>query len=214
MNTILSLYTPLAPDASRAVVFEHIFTKEHVTVGLRPLSLPGDWPSIGKWLCREFSSHHSPATHLPEKHLRETFSTMLQCDFAQPFVGLINDQPGFLIEICDGDKQCAGLEEGPHVFDNGDHAIRVMLSPTVINTRHWSACALLSSLDYFFSYERVKRIVWELHEKEKHHINLAAQLQFKAVTTKGWPGLHVFLYSREILQRFSPRNRKQIQKLP
>ena len=214
MNTTLSLYTPLAPDASCDIVFERSFAKEHVTVALRPLSLPGDWPCIGKWLCREFSHHHSPATHLPEKHLRETFRTMLQCDFAQPFVGLINDQPGFLIEICDGDKQCAGLEEGPHVFDNGDHAIRLMLSPTVINTRHWSACALLSSLDYFFSYERVKRIVWELHEKEKHHITLAGQLQFESETAKEWPGIHVFLYSREILPRFSASNRQQIQKLP
>jgi hypothetical protein len=213
MNTTLSLYAPLAPDGPGDPVFERLFPKEHITVALRPLSLPGDWPQIGKWLCREFSNHHSPATHLPEKHLRETFSTMLQCDFAQPFVGLINDQPGFLIEICEGDKQCTGLEGGPHVFNTGDHAIRLMLSPTVINTRHWSLCALLSSLDYFFSFERVSRIVWELHEKEKQHLHLAAQLQFDAPATKCWPGLHVFLYSREILSRFARLGRQQIQKL-
>lgn len=212
MNTTLSLYTPLAPDATYDNVFERTFAKGHVTVALRPLSLPADWPQISKWLCREFTRKHAPAAQLPERHLRETFSTMLQCDFAQPFVGLINDQPGFLIEICDGDKQCDGLEEGPHVFSTGDHAIRLIISPTVIYTRNWSLYALLGSLDYFFSHEQVERIVWPLHEKDRHNIQLASQLQFKASTV--WPELQVFLYPREIFNLFLANHHQYMQKWP
>jgi hypothetical protein len=210
MNTTLSLYTPLAPDATYDTVFERTFAKGHVTVALRPLSLPADWPHISKWLCREFTRGHAPAAQMPERHLRETFSTMLQCDFAQPFIGLINDQPGFLIEICDGDKQCDGLEEGPHVFENGDHAIRLFLSPTVIYIRNWSLYALLGSLDYFFSYEQVERIVWPLHEKDRHNRQLASQLQFNASTV--WPDLQVFLYPREIFNRFLANYHQHMQK--
>jgi hypothetical protein len=213
MNTTMPLLTPLEPHHQCAPVFERTVAGGQITIALRPLSLH-DWPYIGKWLCREFTRPHATPVQLPEKHLRETFCTMLQCDFAQPFTGLINDVPAFLIEICDGDKHCDGLEEGPHIFNNGDHTIRLILSPTVINTRHWSQFALLSSLDYFFSYTQVKRIVWVLHEKDRHNINLANQLSFKAGVTTRWPGLHVFLYPREIFNRFSINNYLQIQKWP
>lgn len=207
MNTTMPLYTSLAPDNKYDIVFEQTFVKKQITVTLRPVSLPGDWPHIAKWLFREFASHasgnFSPAGHLPEKHLRETFSIMLQCDFAQPYIGLINDQPAFLIEICDGDRQCTGLDEGPPIFDSGDHVIRLMLSSTVMNTRHWSEYALFSSLEYFFSYLQIKRIVWDLHEKDTHYINLANHLGFIANNEHGWPGIHIYLYSREKFTRIS-----------
>jgi hypothetical protein len=213
MNTTMPLYTPLAPGSLYDWVYKRNFATRRITVALRPLSLPRDWPLIGKWLYREFAKRYAPAAHLPEKHLRETFATMLQCDFAQPFIGFINDQPGFLIEICDGDKQCEGLEEGPPVFENGDHAIRLVLSPTVINSRNGSAYALLSSLEYFFTYSEVNRIVWMVHEKERRHIQLAQQLQFKKEAIRDLPNLHVFLYSREMLTRIRDSYRQQIQKL-
>src|SRR5687768_14593313 len=118
MNTTMPLYSPLVPGNQYDIVFEQTFIRKQITVTLRPVSLPGDWPYIAKWLFREFNKGASPTGHLPEKYLRETFSTMLQCDFAQPFIGFVNDQPSFLIEVCDGDRQCEGLEEGPLLFEN------------------------------------------------------------------------------------------------
>ena len=218
MNRTMPLYSPLDPDNCNAIVFEQTFIRKPVTMALRPVSLPGDWPHIGKWLFKEFIPHprgnFSPAGHIPEKYLQETFSIMLQCDFAQPFIGLLNDQPGFLIEICDGDRHCDALSVSPHVFESGDHVIRLVLSPTVINTRYWSMYALISSLGYFFSHHQVNRIVWELHEKDKHYINLANQLGFTTCNGHDWPGIHVYLYSREKFNQFSGSWQLQIQKLP
>jgi hypothetical protein len=140
--------------------------------------MANDWPYISKWLLREIARGQHPAGHLPEKHLRETFSIMLQCDFAQPLMGLINDQPAFLIEICDGDKQGNGLDEGPHVFESGDHAIRLMMSPTVTNIRHGGDYALFSCIHYFFSHGNIQRLVWELHERDRNYIQLANHTGF------------------------------------
>ena len=218
MNTTMPLYAPLVPGNKYDNVFEQTFARNQITVTLRPVSLPGDWPHMGKWLFREFvprpRAGFSPPGYLPEKYLRETFSTMLQCDFAQPFIGLLNEQPAFLIEICDGEKHCDGLSTCPHIYESGDHAIRVVLSPTVINTRKWSEYALFSSLGYFFSYLPIKRIVWELHERDKHYINLANQLGFKISNEHDWPDIHVYLYSREKFTHFSGAWHQQIQKLP
>jgi len=213
MNTSMPLLTPLEPQNKYQPVFERRLANGQVTVALRPLSLH-DWPYAGKWLSREFTRRQAPWVQLPEKHLRETFCTMLQCDFAQPFIGLINDQPAFLIEICDGDKHCDGLEEGPHVFASGDHSIRLILSPTAINTRFFSQYALLSSLEHFFSYKQVQRIVWVLHEKDRHNINLASQLSFIKGSSPYLPGIHVFLYPREIFKRFSANYHVHMQKWP
>jgi hypothetical protein len=221
MNTTMPLYSPLVPDATYDIVFTQTFVRKQMTLSLRPVSLPGDWPHIAKWLFREFVPHPrgtrgniTPGSHLPEKYLRETFSTMLQCDFAQPFIGMLNDHPAFLIEICDGDRQCDALDDGAHIFKSGDHVIRLVLSHTVINTPHWSEFALFSSLDYFFSHPQITRIVWELHERDKHLMQLANQLGFTTNNAHGWPGIHVYLYSREKFTPFSNIYHQQIQKLP
>src|SRR3954465_2549372 len=148
MISTMPLYIALAPDNKYDYVFEQQLLQGALNIALRPLSLPGDWPYINKWLQREFGRRFTSITHLPEKYLRETLSIMLQCDFAQPFVGLINEQPAFLVELCDGDKQCDALEGGAHQFEQGDHAMRLILSYPAIHTRYWSEYALFSSLDY------------------------------------------------------------------
>jgi hypothetical protein len=205
---------PLVPDKKHDIVFEQTFADTQVTVALRPLSLPGDWPPIAKWVFRDIARSGSPVAHLPAKHLLETFSIMLQCDFAQPFIGLVNDQPMFLIEICDGDKQCDGLEAGPHIFEKGDHTIRLFLSPALINLPRVREQVLHTSLRYFFSYHQVQRIVWLLHEKDRHYRRLAKQCGFTPLTSPDWPGLQVYLYQREKEELFSVNHTHQIQKLP
>lgn len=210
----MPLYKPLAPDNKHDIVFKQTVAATEVTVALRPLSLPADWPHIAKWVLRDIARNGSPVTHLPEKHLRETFAIMLQCNFAQPLIGLVNDQPSFLIEICDGDKQCDGLEAGPHIFEKGDHAIRLFLSAAVINSPLLREQVLHTSLHYFFLHRPVQRIVWLLHEKEKRYRQLATQSGFTAVTSPDWPGIHVFLYPREKHALFSVNHAQPIQKLP
>lgn len=214
MNITMPLYTPLAPDHQHDLVFEQPFAAAQTTVALRPLSLPGDWPSIAKWLFKEFARSASPTGHLPERHLRETFTTMLQCDFAQPFIGLVNQQPAFLIEICDGDTQCNGLDEALYEFEKGDHSIRLFLSPAVINKQPVRELVLFTCLHYFFRYPQVKRIIWEVHEKDKVYMHLANQLQFTTGEALGWSEIHVYLYPREKFLSFSHIRNQQIQKLP
>jgi len=182
MNDTMPLYTSLAPDNKYDFVSEQTFLQGKIHIALRPLSLPGDWPLISKWLQRAFGRRFTTISHLPDRYLRETLAIMLQCDFAQPFVGLINDQPAFLVELCDGDKQCDALEGGVHLFEPGDHAMRLILSHTAIHTRYYGEYALLGSLAYFFSHQQVKRVVWQLHEKDKFYINLANQSGFTSYT--------------------------------
>ncbi|MFL5743506.1 MAG: GNAT family N-acetyltransferase [Niastella sp.] len=226
MNSTMPLYISLAPDNKYDPVFEQTFLPGKVNLALRPLSLPHDWPYVSKWLQHTIGRRVTTITHLPHKYLRETYAIMLQCDFAQPFVGLINQQPAFLVEICDGDKQCDGVEAGTHLFKPGDHVMRLILSHTAIHTRFWSEHALFSSLAYFFSHQQVKRIVWQLHEKDKFYINLANQ---SGITVSKPPkadldsaqdaqdrrgGIQVYLYLRENFQRFLTLYHRTMQKLP
>ena len=205
----MPLYTALKPDNKYDIVFEQT-PSPTVTLTLRPLTLPDDWPYIGQWLHREFGRRFSSLT--PHKYLRETLSVMLQCDFAQPFVGLINDHPSFLVEICDGDKQYDALEDGGHNYQPGDHVMRLLLSNPVIHTRNWREYALYSSLRYFFSHQQVKRIVWQLHEKDKFYLNLATQSGFTASSCRS--GIQVFLYQRENFRRFFVTYHQHLLKLP
>lgn len=242
MNNTMPLYTSLAPDNKCGLVFEQTLLPVKMHIALRPLSLPGDWPLINKWLQRAFGRRNSSITHLPDKYLRETLAIMLQCDFAQPFVGLINQQPAFLVEIYDGDKQCDALEGGVHLFQRGDHAMRLILSATAIHTRYWSENALFSSLSYFFTHRQVKRVVWQLHEKDTFYINLAIQSGIKEYKPKRPDPdsasfdsaqdidagsfdsasfdsaqdkqIQVYLYLRENFTRFLAHYQRTMQKLP
>ncbi|WP_205513182.1 GNAT family N-acetyltransferase [Longitalea arenae] len=203
MNTTLSLYSSLLPDNKHGAVYTQSFARGKVTITLRPLSLGDDWPYISRWLLREIARKLPSAGHLPEKHLRETYNIMLQCDFAQPLMGLINDQPAFVIEICDGDKQGSGVDEGPHEYLPGDHAIRLLLSPTVTHIRQGGYYAIFSCLHYFFSHTNIQRLVWELHERDKHYMQLANHTGFDKSAARKWRGIQVFLYTREKYGLFS-----------
>jgi hypothetical protein len=213
MNNIMPLYASLMPNNKSEVVHKQSLNREKLTVSLRPLSLPGDWSLINKWVSREMARSTTQPFRLPQKHLQETYSTMLLCDFAQPFIGLLNNTPGFLIEICDGEKQLAEYEAGFYTLENGDHMINIITSPTVTNSRNALTYGICSSLQYFFLHPQVNRIAWLLHEREKQFINLANQCGFEVSSRYNWPGVHVYLYSREKFRRFSDSLQRQIQKL-
>lgn len=193
----MSLYNPLDPGKKYPVVFEKIFESQ-IKVSLRPLSLPGDWPDMGSWFMDEFAKGVLPVDRLPVNQLQETFKAMLECDFAQPFIGLLNDHPGFLIEICEAGKQINGLEEGAHQVEKGDHFIRLILSPPMLSMRAFAQYAILTSLEYFFSHQGVERIVWELNEKDKQYIHLANSLGFEEQKFFDWPGVHIYLYNKQL----------------
>jgi len=212
-NIIMPLYASLMPDNKIGVVHEQNLSHGKLTVALRPLTLPGDWNLICKWMSSEMAHSTSQPFRLPEKHLQETYSSMLLCDFAQPFIGLINNTPAFLIEICDGEKQLAEYETGFYELESGEHMINIITSPTVINSRKWLMYAIYSSLQYFFLHPQVKNIAWILHEREKHFINLANKSGFEVSNRYNLPGVHVFLYSHEKLKRFSDSWPQRIRKL-
>ena len=209
----MPLYASLMPDNKSGMVHEQQLNHAKLTVALRPLSLPGDWGFISKCMSREMARSTSHPFRLPEKHLQETYATMLMCDFAQPFIGFINNTPGFLIEICDGEKQLAEYETGFYMLEKGDHMINIITSPTVINSRSVCINAIRSSLQYFFLHEQVNRIAWVLHEREIHFIKLANQLDFEVSNPYNWPGVQVYLYSREKHERISDSWQHQTKKL-
>jgi hypothetical protein len=121
MNNIsMPLYTPLMPNNTGRLVCKQHLNQNKVTVAMRPLSLPGDWPVISKWMNRDLSRSTTQPWQLPVKYLQETLSMMLQCDFAQPFMGIINGQPRFMIEICDGEKQLMEYETGYFTAESDD----------------------------------------------------------------------------------------------
>jgi hypothetical protein len=213
MNNIMSLYASLMPNNKSGVVHTQNLNHGKLTVALRPLSLPGDWSLINKWMNQEMARSTTQPFRLPQKHLQETYSTMLLCDFAQPFIGLLNNTPAFLIEISDGEKQLAEYETGFYTFESGDHMINIITSPTVTNSRNALRYGIYSSLQYFFLHPQVNRIAWVLHEREKHFINLANRSGFAVSSRYNWPGVHVYLYSREKFKRFSDSWQQQIQKL-
>lgn len=213
MNNIMPLYASLMPDNKSGVVHKQSFNQGKLTVTLRPLSLPGDWSLISKWISREMARSTTQPFHLPQKHLQEAYSTMLLCDFAQPFIGLLNNTPAFLIDICDGEKQLADYETGFYTPESGDHMVNIITSPTVTNSRNALIYGIYSSLQYFFLHPQVNRIAWVLHEREKHFINVANQSGFVVSSRYNCPGVHVYLYSREKFMRFSDSWQQQIQKL-
>jgi hypothetical protein len=197
MKSMMPLYNPLDPGKKYPVVFEKNISAHQIKVALRPLFLSGDWPDMRNWFMDEFAKGVIPVGRLPVNQLQETFTAMLECNFAQPFIGMLNDNPGFLIEISEGGKPITGLDEDAHEVEKGDHFIRVILSPPLLSIRTMAHYALLTSLEYFFSHTEVKRIVWELNERDKHYIHLANRLGFEEKKFSDWPGVHIFLYTKE-----------------
>jgi hypothetical protein len=153
-----SLCRPIGEQEAREIVYKKHFPLQELTIAIRPLCLHTDIETIFDWVNLEFARQMWQKDNGPMRQLKQTYELILQSDFAQSFVAVMNDSL-----VCQLDVYNAAKNEISLVYQDlpGDYGINILMSPAFDKASGLSVCILQTFLEYFFTMDEVHRIIGE-----------------------------------------------------
>jgi len=150
------LCTSLLPPGIERRVVSKDFPGQQLRISVRPFCVATDVPILYKWMSQEYAGPLLSHTQPPQE-LEESYACMIECDFAQPFMGLVNDVP-----ICQMDVYKTQQDAISLYYDArpGDYGIQLVLAPLAIQEN--MIVLIKTCLEYFFSFPEVGRIVADI----------------------------------------------------
>jgi hypothetical protein len=169
------LCEPLFRSAKYDIVAERNFPQHNFSVSLRPLCLDTDLPIIYKWVNQEYIKGFWPMNG-PIQELGQTYSYIMESDFAQSFIALVNDVPTCQVDIYHALQDEASLyyEARP-----GDYVIHLLMASPNLVIPNLSLSILQACLSHFFSYPEVKRVIAEPDTENEQDNKLVAKAGFR-----------------------------------
>ena len=150
---VAELCTSLLPSATvPGVVTKHI-PEQDLSIAVRPLSVATDVPILYKWMSHEYAG---PLLDRPQHplELEEFYNSMIESDFSQPFMGLVNNIPVCQVDVYKARQDAISLyyEARP-----GDYGLQLVIAP--MTAQENMVLLLRTCLEYFFSFHEVGRVI-------------------------------------------------------
>jgi acetyl CoA:N6-hydroxylysine acetyl transferase len=163
----------LPAGIKRGVAFKDL-PDRHLRVSVRPFCIATDLSVLYKWMSREYAGPLLARTQPPQE-LEESYACMLAADFAQPFMGLVNDIPVCQVDVYKTQQDAISLYYNARP---GDYGIRLVLAPLTVQD---NIILLISTcLEYFFSFPEVGRIVTDIETGNEWNNQLFKNTGFRS----------------------------------
>src|SRR5258708_25819053 len=96
------------------------------------------------------------------RELEESYSSMIESDFAQPFMGMVNNVPVCQVDIYKTLQDAISLYYDARA---GDYGLQLVVAPLAIQDN--IATLIRICLEYFFSFPEVGRIIADIETKNE-----------------------------------------------
>ena len=167
---VAELCTSLLPSGPAGGILTKYFHEQKLSISVRPVSVADDVPILYKWMSHEYAG---PLLDRPQhpREMEEFYNSMIESDFAQPFMGLVNDTPVCQMDVYKAKQDAISLyyEARP-----GDYGLQLVVAP--MTAQENMVLLLRTCLEYFFSFHEVGRVVTDVEVKNEWSNHL-----FKAV---------------------------------
>jgi Acetyltransferase (GNAT) domain len=166
-------------------------------ISVRRFCIPADLPLINDWINREYGAGH---THLHEiwPELLQIYSDIQQSNCAQSFMVLHEMIPVCLADIYKASQDAISLI---HPVMEGDYILYLLTDPKEKEARYLYKGIVQTTLEYFFTFTEVKRVITEL-DKNSTECKQALQAGFRLLQ-KNDPARHrssLYYSTRETLE--------------
>jgi hypothetical protein len=152
------------------------FLSSGLRLTVRPFCVATDIPIVFKWMGQEFAGPLL-ARSQPPHELEEFYTSVIESDFAQPFMGLINDTPVCQLDIYKTQLDIISLS---YPARPGDYGLQLTLAPLIAEDN--MALLLRTCLEYFFSFPEVGRIIVNIEAENEHLRQLFKKLRFRILS--------------------------------
>jgi len=183
---------------------DFIFTgspDRQLKISVRPLCIATDLPVLYKWMSQEYAG--LLLSHLQPPHeMEEFYATMIESDFAQPFMGLINDVPVCQIEVCKTQQDAISLYYNARP---GDYRIQMVSAPLAVQQD--MILLVRTCLEYFFSFPEAGRIVADIDTENEWNNTLFKKAGFHSTQKIQMPygSSTLYICTRDSLLRADAR---------
>jgi len=192
----LGIRGPLVSVEENGVVFKDL-PQFNLSISVRALNLATDVPVIYKWMSYQYAG---PLLNreAPPRELEESYSSMIESDFAQPFMGLVNDVPVCQVDIYKTWQDAISLY---YDAPPGDYGLNLVVAPLAIQDN--IALLIRVCLEYFFSFPEVGRIVADVETKNEWTNSLfkMAGFSYSQRVRIPYKTANLFICTRENLRR-------------
>lgn len=155
------LCKPVPYDTLQHVIYSRHFKTDQVTISLRLLCLSADLPVIYNWLPWEYTRHLKKEAHI--EHLQEIYSRIAGSGTAQSFMVMMNGTNLAQADVYQASADDISLQ---YAGKPGDYKLQFLIKPERLLIGNYSICAIQTVVEFFFSFQEVKRIVMQLDENE------------------------------------------------
>lgn len=144
-------------------------------ITVQPLCVATDVSIVFKWMSEEYAG---PLLNRPQppQELEEFYTSMIESDFAQPFMGLVNDIPICQMDIYRMQQDVLSLS---YPVKPGDYELQLMVAP--LTAQDHMLLLLQASLEYFFSFPEVGRIIVNIENGNEYNEQLFKKAGFRGV---------------------------------
>lgn len=140
---------------SRAILKD--LPDHNLSISVRALCPATDVPVLYKWMRDQYAGPLL-SREVPPRELEESYVSMIESDFAQPFMGLVNDVPVCQVNIYKTLQDVISLYYDARP---GDYGLQL-----VADSRADDMTVLMGVfLEYFFSFPEVGRIIMDIETK-------------------------------------------------
>jgi len=168
------LCTSLLPAGIERKVSFKGSTDQPLRISVRPFCVATDVPVLYKWMSQEYAGPLLSRTQPPQE-LEESYACMIESDFAQPFMGLINDVPICQVDVYKTQQDAISLYYNARP---GDYGIQLMLAPLAIQQN--ILLLIRTCLEYFFSFPEVGRIIADIDTRNEWSNTLFKKAGFRS----------------------------------
>ena len=150
-------------------------TSSGLRLTVRPFCVATDISILFKWMSQEYAGPLLTRSRPPHE-LEESYVSMIESDFAQPFMGLVNEIPVCQMDIYKMQQDVLSLS---YPARPGDYGLQLVVAPLTVQDnmlRLIQAC-----LEYFFSFPEVGRIIVNIEEGNEYNRQLFKRAGFRSL---------------------------------
>jgi len=151
------------------------FLSSGLRLTVRPFCVVTDVSILFKWMSQEYAGPLLTRSRPPQE-LEESYSSMIESDFAQPFMGLVNDAPVCQMDIYRMQQDVLSLS---YPARPGDYGLQLIVAPLAVQDN--MLLLLQACLEYFFSFAEVGRIIVNIEEGNEYNRQLFRRAGFRSL---------------------------------
>ena len=140
-----------------SLVHKRYFENSTMEIGIRAFDITTDLEVLYEWVNKDYAKKFWEMDG-PIEELEEAYIKHLGVDYSHPYIGTLNGEPIFTLELYWAIKDEVGKY---YPFHPGDYGFHMLIAPANKKIKNFSYYALTMCMEYFFSHTQVHRMIGE-----------------------------------------------------